>query len=57
MNVGNGVTMQDVAGDWTQGSIANTGNANNYAINGSGFFVVRNTAGLTGYTRDGQLLP
>jgi flagellar hook protein FlgE len=53
-SIGNGVNIQTIAGNWTQGSISNTGNATDYALTGSGFFVVRDTAGVTSYTRDGQ---
>ena len=53
-SVGSGVNVQDISLGWTQGAISNTGNANDYAVTGAGFFVVRDTAGGTGYTRDGQ---
>jgi flagellar hook protein FlgE len=53
-SVGNGVSLQNIAVGWTQGAISNTGNANDYAITGSGFFIVRDPAGVTNYTRDGQ---
>jgi flagellar hook protein FlgE len=53
-NVGDGVTLQSNTVDWSQGTVASTGNSNNFAITGSGFFVVRNTAGVTSYTRDGE---
>ncbi len=53
-NVGSGVNVQDTSLGWTQGAISNTGNANDFAITGAGFFIVNDTAGTTGYTRDGQ---
>ena len=53
-NVGNGVAVQDMSVGWTQGTISNTGNANDFAITGSGFFIVKDSDGLTSYTRDGQ---
>ena len=53
---GNGVSLSKIAVGWTQGAISNTGNANDYAITGSGFFVVRDPSGVTSYTRDGQFL-
>jgi flagellar hook protein FlgE len=55
-SVGNGVSLQNIAVGWTQGAISNTGNANDYAITGSGFFIVKDPAGMIGYTRDGQFL-
>jgi flagellar hook protein FlgE len=51
--IGSGVNIQNIALGWTQGAISNTGNANDFAITGAGFFIVRDTSG-TGYTRDGQ---
>ncbi len=39
--------------DFTNGSLQNTGNPLDFAISGSGFFVVRNADGVF-YTRDGQ---
>ena len=53
-SVGNGVAIQNITGDWTQGAISNTGNANDYALTGAGFFVVQDSDGVTSYTRDGQ---
>jgi len=51
---GNGVTVEGMTASWTQGDLSSTGNSNDLAITGSGFFIVRNeTTGLTYYTRDG----
>jgi len=51
---GNGVTIEGVTASWTQGDLSSTGNENDLAITGSGFFIVKNeTTGLTYYTRDG----
>ena len=52
-NVGSGVNIQNIALGWTQGAISNTGNTNDFAVTGAGFFIVQDTAG-TGYTRDGK---
>lgn len=40
--------------DFSQGQINQTGNDLDVAIDGSGFFVLRDSAGQTFYTRDGQ---
>ena len=49
---GNGVRIADVSQQFTQGSIMNTGNALDLAMNGTGFFAV-NDNGATKYTRAG----
>lgn len=41
--------------DFSQGAIAPTGNPNDLAINGNGFFAVQLPGGGTGFTRDGSL--
>jgi flagellar hook protein FlgE len=50
--VGSGVRLQDVAQQFTQGSIAFTENEMDMAVNGNGFFVVSNN-GEQFYTRSG----
>jgi len=40
--------------DFSQGAIAPTGNPNDLAINGNGFFTVALPGGAVGYTRSGQ---
>ncbi|MGV8058100.1 MAG: flagellar hook protein FlgE [Smithellaceae bacterium] len=51
---GNGVTVEGISTSWTQGDLSSTGNDNDLAITGSGFFLVKDeTTGLTYYTRDG----
>lgn len=52
--IGNGVGIQNIALGWTQGAISNTGNTTDFAISGSGFFIVEGTPGDIGYTRDGR---
>ncbi len=54
MGIGNGVLVQKIAEDWTQGAVASTGNSNDFAITGAGLFVVSDADGLVSYTRDGQ---
>jgi len=51
--VGNGVRVQDVAQQFSQGNTETTGNSLDLAINGNGFFTVSNNGSLS-YTRDGQ---
>ena len=51
--IGSGVTVSKLSRDWTQGSIQATSNATDLAINGNGFFVVKDDAGNEFYTRAG----
>jgi flagellar hook protein FlgE len=51
--VGNGVTVQEVAQQFSQGNVETTGNSLDLAINGNGFFTVSNGGALS-YTRDGE---
>lgn len=52
---GMGVTVQGVTQQFTQGSIKVTENANDIAINGSGFFVVKQPGSMdSAYSRNGQ---
>src|SRR3954469_9992028 len=51
--VGIGVTVADVAQQFTQGNISTTDNPLDLAINGNGFFQV-SKAGVVSYTRNGQ---
>ena len=55
MQVGLGVTTGSISPSFSQGAIENTREATNVAIQGSGFFVVRNSAG-TAYTRAGNFV-
>lgn len=50
---GSGVVLEESFTDFTQGSIRETGNKLDLAIEGSGFFVVQTADGLR-YTRDGN---
>jgi flagellar hook protein FlgE len=51
--VGIGVTVADVAQQFTQGNISTTDNPLDLAINGNGFFQV-SKAGVVSYSRNGQ---
>jgi flagellar hook protein FlgE len=51
--VGNGVSVQEVAQQFSQGNVETTGNSLDLAINGNGFFTVSNNGALS-YTRDGE---
>jgi flagellar hook protein FlgE len=52
VSVGIGSTVNGISHNNSQGTINNTGNSNDAAINGNGFFVVQNGS-ETGYTRNG----
>ena len=53
-DVGLGVDVGVVAQQFTQGTLSVTGNDLDVAINGNGFFQVKNTDGTTAYTRAGN---
>lgn len=52
--VGSGVVLGATTTDFSDGSLSATGNLLDFAIQGEGFFSVRNTAGETLYTRNGS---
>jgi flagellar hook protein FlgE len=52
--IGIGVSVAAVAQQFTQGNITGTDNPLDIAINGGGFFQVRDTSGATAYSRNGQ---
>ncbi|MGH7232914.1 MAG: flagellar hook protein FlgE [Nitrospiraceae bacterium] len=52
--VGLGVFLNDVQGNFSQGSLTNTGKTLDLAIDGNGFFQVRNASGSNLYSRNGQ---
>lgn len=56
MQVGTGVMTASITNDFsTPGALTSTGNTNDMAINGSGFFVVKDpTSGATYVTQDGS---
>ncbi|MFN4003826.1 MAG: flagellar hook protein FlgE [Hylemonella sp.] len=53
-SAGLGVAVDKVAQQFTQGNLTITGNALDVAINGSGFFVLRQPDGSIAYTRAGN---
>jgi flagellar hook protein FlgE len=52
--IGRGVEFWGVSPSWSQGSVENTANATDMAINGKGFFMVEDDSGSTFYTRAGE---
>jgi flagellar hook protein FlgE len=52
--IGRGVEFWGVSPSWSQGSIENTSNATDMAINGKGFFMVEDESGSVFYTRAGE---
>jgi flagellar hook protein FlgE len=54
MSVGQGVSVDAIATQYTQGSFENTGNATDLAIDGDGFFIVKDPEGALYYTRAGN---
>jgi flagellar hook protein FlgE len=52
--VGLGVFLNDVQTNFTQGSLSNTGNTLDLAIDGNGFFQLADNAGTVSYSRAGQ---
>ncbi|QXD16013.1 flagellar basal-body rod protein FlgG [Rhodocaloribacter litoris] len=55
MQMGHGATAIATVRNFTQGSLIETGNALDVAINGDGFLQVRRPDGTVAYTRDGTL--
>src|SRR5579883_1612211 len=54
LNVGTGVRVVSTEKNYTQGSMDNTGNSLDIAIQGRGFFQILQPSGTVGYTRDGS---
>jgi flagellar hook protein FlgE len=52
--IGRGVEFWGTSPSWTQGSIENTSNSTDMAINGKGFFMVEDDSGSAFYTRAGE---
>ncbi|MBW1700742.1 MAG: flagellar hook protein FlgE [Deltaproteobacteria bacterium] len=52
--IGRGVQFWSTSPVWSQGSMENTSNPTDMAINGKGFFIVNDEGGSTYYTRAGQ---
>lgn len=53
--VGQGVSVATVATQFEQGSFESTGNATDLAIDGEGFFILKDPDGLTYYSRAGNM--
>lgn len=53
-NIGIGVTLAAVTQQFSQGTISSTENSLDVAINGSGFFQVKDPSGAIQYSRNGQ---
>jgi flagellar hook protein FlgE len=54
IQTGLGVALNGVQGNFSQGSLSTTSNALDLAIDGNGFYVLRDTAGAAFYSRAGQ---
>jgi flagellar hook protein FlgE len=54
IQTGLGVSLNGVQGNFSQGSLSTTSNALDLAIDGNGFFVLRDTSGAPFYSRAGQ---
>jgi flagellar hook protein FlgE len=52
--IGRGVQFWGVSPSWSQGSIENTSNSTDMAVNGKGFFMVEDATGSAYYTRAGE---
>lgn len=52
--VGLGVYLNDVQGNFSQGALTTTGSVLDLAIDGNGFYMVQDAAGTNLYTRNGQ---
>jgi len=53
LSVGQGVAVANISNQFSQGSFETTGNTTDMAIDGDGFFMVRDIEGATYYTRAG----
>lgn len=52
--IGRGVQLWGTSPLWTQGSLENTGSSTDVAINGKGFFILKDTDGSLFYSRAGE---
>ena len=53
-DIGRGVTFWGTTATWSQGTVENTANPTDMAINGRGFFMVNDESGQTFFTRAGE---
>ncbi|MCP4687118.1 MAG: flagellar hook-basal body complex protein, partial [Desulfobacterales bacterium] len=51
--IGRGAQLSIISEGWTQGALETTGNGTDLAVNGRGFFICKDDAGLPYYTRAG----
>lgn len=56
LQIGNGVTTAAIYRTFSQGSLADSGSPTSMAIQGNGYFVVRDLAGAQSYTRAGDFI-
>lgn len=57
LKAGDGTRVKQVNTDFSQGGLNETGNADDYAISGEGFFMIENpSTGEISYTRDGSFI-
>lgn len=54
IQTGLGVQVTGSEQDFTNGAVASTGESSNMALNGAGFFVVKDNSGAQSYTRNGD---
>jgi flagellar hook protein FlgE len=55
MQIGQGVTVADVATQFSQGSLESTASGLDLAVDGSGFFIAQDSGGSSYYTRAGAM--
>lgn len=53
MEIGRGAQLSIISEGWSQGALESTGNGTDMAVNGRGFFICKDDAGLPYYTRAG----
>ncbi len=53
-DIGRGVEFWGTSTTWSQGSIENTANPTDMAVNGKGFFILQDDTGLSYYSRAGE---
>lgn len=56
LQIGNGVSVAAISRDFTQGNLATAGTPTNMAIQGNGYFVVKDTKGVQSFTRAGDFI-
>ncbi|MEW6736401.1 MAG: flagellar hook protein FlgE [Acidobacteriota bacterium] len=56
VQIGNGVSVASVNRDFSQGNLSSSNSPTNLAIEGNGYFVVKDSAGVQSYTRAGDFI-